>query len=76
MVLLEFVFQVVQIVYLVSLRGANIFMAGHVLNLAKIVSAKPVSDHAAADLFCTRYLIIQLLQLKEHISYPVIDILS
>ena len=68
MMLLEFVFQIVQIVYLVSLRGAYIFMASHILNLAKVVMPEPVGDHAASYLFCARYFIVQLFQLEEHLS--------
>ena len=36
MVLMEFIFQSVQVVYLISLRGTNIFVAGHVKRLEEI----------------------------------------
>jgi len=43
MILLQLVFQVVQIIHSVTPRRADIFTTGDVLNLAQIVSAGPHS---------------------------------
>ena len=74
MVLPELVLQVVQVVHLVALRGADVLMAGQPLYLTQVMLPEPAGDHAAADLFCINHFRIQLPELMEHIFYPVIDI--
>ena len=74
MMLPELVLQVVQVIYLIALRGADILMAGQPLYLAQVMLPEPAGDHAAADLFCIDHFWIQLPELVEHIFYPVIDI--
>ena len=50
MMLLQVAFQIVQSSQLVTLRRADVFVAGHVLHLAQVVCLQPVGDDAAAEL--------------------------
>ena len=47
---LQITFQIVQGGELVTLRRADVFVAGHVLHLAQVVCLQPVGDDAAAEL--------------------------
>ncbi len=75
MVLLQLIFQLIQIAYLVSLCGADVLVAGHVLYFPEVVRFKPTGDHTASDLLRIDHFSIQLSQLAHYVLHAVGDVL-
>ena len=69
--LLHFVFQIIDMIELIPFRRAYILMTSHVLHLPKIVFAQPLGDHTAADLFGIDHFFIERMQLAEHVLHSL-----
>ena len=51
MELLQFTLQIVQLINLVTFRGDDIFLSGHVLDLPEVVALKPVNNFTCPVMF-------------------------
>lgn len=71
---LQITFQIVQGGELVTLRRADVFVAGHVLHLAQVVCLQPVRNDAAAELRRINDPWVKPAKLLHHPLHPIIDI--